>query len=77
MSNSAKLCATHFPEARKVLVNKPLQKVITNFYEVARHAWVTEVTNHFRKMLRSLRHKAAEHTPTIRMNSDKLTDPNS
>jgi len=29
-------------------------------------------------MLRShTKHKAAEHTPTVRINSDELTDPNS
>jgi len=31
-----------------------------------------------RKMLRShTRHKAGEHTPTVRINSDKLTETNS
>jgi len=62
MSNSSKLCPTHFSkEAKKVLVGhlppsygpapKPkLQKVITKFYEVAGHAWVDRklVTNRLR-----------------------------
>jgi len=38
----------------------------------------TEVMNQLRKMLRSHIHKAAEeHTPAIRINSDKLTETNS
>jgi len=59
---------------------EPLLKAITKAYAVAGHVWVDLQQNRGHEPVTydaSESHKAAEHTSAVRINSDKLTDPNS
>jgi len=64
-----------FQGAKKVSVHKPLQKVITNFYEVAGHVWVDLNWSHEPFPQDASMSYETQGSRTQAYNQDKLTDP--